>query len=159
MHARMQLVADAQFHSRVAFLPYVRIRLSAPKAKPFKDNPITLGDHLRKRRHELKLQQKQIAKRLKINQWTYIKWETNRVEPETRYWPRIIAILGYDPHSEPKTLGDRLRAKYRQLGLPRKRVAERLKIDEGALAKYDRGDREPQGDHLRCILKFIKCPK
>ena len=67
-----------------------------------------MGDHLKRRRHELSLLQKEVVALLGVNQWTLIRWESNRKEPAIRFLARIIKFLGYDPCTEPRTLGERL---------------------------------------------------
>lgn len=53
--------------------------------------------------------------------------------------PGIIKFLGYDPFPEPQTLGERLAAKRRMLGLSRKELAKRLGVDEETLARLETG--------------------
>ncbi len=110
---------------------------------PYPRFPTTLGEHLKKRRFELQLLQRQVALRLGVTVNTVIDWEKDRKEPETRHWPKIITFLGYDPHPTPKTLGERLQARYRELGIPRKKAARRLGIDENTLQRYEEGMSKP----------------
>lgn len=74
---------------------------------------------------------------------TVLDWEKDRKAPEARYWPKIIAFLGFDPHPAAKTLGERLRAKYRELGLSRREASQRLGMDENTLEAYEKGKRQP----------------
>lgn len=135
----------------------MKIRLKAPKPLLYDPEPKTIGGHLKKRRHELKLQQKQVAGRLKINQCTYIKWEANRVDPEIRYWPRIIEFLGYDPlRPTTQSLGDQLAATRRALGLSRKRVATILRIDEATVANIENGTSRLTGEALGRVRQFVE---
>jgi transcriptional regulator with XRE-family HTH domain len=106
---------------------------------------------------EQKLLQRQVAARIGVGIYTLISWEKERAQPEIRYWPKITAFLGYDPHPQATTLGDRLRAKYRQLGLPRKEVARRLGIDEGTLQRYEEGTWQPTTPRSRRIItEFLR---
>lgn len=72
--------------------------------------------------------------------------------PEIRYWPAIIAFLAYDPNPAPQTLGERLQAKYRELGLPIKDAARQLGMDEGTLLKYERGTSRPTTERARKLI-------
>ena len=72
--------------------------LKTNKPLPYHNPPRTLGEHLRRRRHELGMFQKDVADRLGVNQWTLIGWEQNRKKPAVRLMPRIIRFLGYDPN-------------------------------------------------------------
>ena len=60
-----------------------------------------MGEHLRKRRLDLGLRQKDAAERLGASPKTYEYWEQGKYEPEFRFLPAIIAFLGYDPTPEP----------------------------------------------------------
>ncbi|MFH1277565.1 MAG: helix-turn-helix transcriptional regulator [Candidatus Eisenbacteria bacterium] len=63
-----------------------------------------MGDHLRKRRMDLGLLQREVAERLGVAKDTYRFWECNRARPLPRQWEGIIRFLGYRPSS----LGDSL---------------------------------------------------
>jgi transcriptional regulator with XRE-family HTH domain len=129
------------------------LRLTREKPVPYQRYPTTLGEHLRKRRVEQKLFQRQVATRLGIGTHTLTTWEKDNSLPEIRYWPGIIAFLGYDPHPRPTTLGERLKAKYRAMGLPRKEAARRLGLDEGTLQRYEEGTWRPTTPRSRRIIK------
>lgn len=68
---------------------------------------------------ELGLRQKYIGIRLKIDAFTDLNLEKDKTIPATRYGPRIISLLGYDPFPAPRTLGERVVAARRRLGIPR----------------------------------------
>ena len=143
---------------RVAFLPFCEITLLAPKPVPYVRQPTTLGEHLKKRRYELKLRQKDIAAELGVNEWTVLCWENDRKAPSIRLWPRIIEFLGLYPFPAHESLGQSLLAVRRSLGLSRRRLALRLSVDEGTLAKWEWGMRSPREDHwqrLVCLLRSI----
>jgi DNA-binding XRE family transcriptional regulator len=96
-------------------LPFGRIELKGQKIKPFSEQPVTLGEHLRKRRLELGLFQREVAHLLAADSHSVSEWEKDHAKPGIRFWPAIIGFLGYDPHPEPRTLGEGLRAKRRVL--------------------------------------------
>jgi DNA-binding XRE family transcriptional regulator len=58
--------------------------------------PVTLGDHLRRRRLELGLHQKDVAKIIGVTTSSVWNWE-HGLEPELRYQPQIITFLGVNP--------------------------------------------------------------
>jgi len=86
-------------HFHTLMLPFCHLTLKAPK--PFtSDYPLqieSMGDHIRKRRLDIKLLQKEAAKRIGVNETTIWFWENNRVEPSISYIPKIIEFLGYIP--------------------------------------------------------------
>jgi DNA-binding XRE family transcriptional regulator len=83
--------------------------------KPYKENPETLGEHLRKRRMELGLLQREAASILNVNAWTYLGWEHDRKKPTIRMLPRIIDFLGYDPIADEAGLEGILKVKRQAL--------------------------------------------
>ena len=63
----------------------------------------THGDHIKKRRLELGLYQRQVAKILEVDESTVTNWEKNRTGPTRQLLPKVIQSLGYDPASVTKT--------------------------------------------------------
>ncbi|MDR3500696.1 MAG: helix-turn-helix transcriptional regulator [Parvibaculum sp.] len=147
----MQLIAKAQEHERVAFLPYVQISLRAAVYRPYVEEPNSLAEHLFKRRKTLGLLQKEAANLIGVGAFTYLNWEKNKTEPEVRYIPAIIRFLSYDPFPEPQTLGEQIVRAREGQGISRKRLASRLAVDEGVLAKWERDVTRPKGNQLQKI--------
>ena len=137
------------------FLPFGKISLKTAKPKPYPASPKTLGDHLKKRRHELELFQKDVAALLKVNAWTITNWERGRTYPSVRYLPRIIDFLDYDPYPASRSLSERIASGRRRLGLPQKELARRLGVDEGTLAKWENGVRQPTGWRVQVVEDFL----
>ena len=92
------------------------ITLKALKPKETDFEPQTLGEHVRKRRLDLRLTQKQAAERLGVSPWTVLNWEKGRTEPPIESMPAIIRFLGYDPFPKPMNIPERLLAKRRAMG-------------------------------------------
>ena len=136
-------------------LPFGRIRLKSLRLPPWAFVPSTLGQHLKKRRLELGLLQREVARQLKVNPFTYLTWEKDRKIPWDRYAPAIAAFLGYDPNPSPVTLPERLRARRRALGLSRKAAARLLGIDDATLSRWDSGITEPKGLHAVLVARFL----
>ncbi|MEN9284836.1 MAG: helix-turn-helix protein [Verrucomicrobiota bacterium] len=59
--------------------------------------PTTFAEHVRKRRLELKLSQKQLAKLLDSTHDTISSWELGQSKPQAKYRQRVVKWLGYDP--------------------------------------------------------------
>jgi len=118
--------------------------------------PHTVGDHLRRRRLGLKLLQKDVAKQLGVNKTSVFNWEGNTSTPEIRYMPAIIRFLGYNPLPAATGWGEQL-VRYRTaLGLSQKESARRIGVDPGTLARWERGEREPQGAFLARVKRFLQ---
>ncbi len=121
---RGQFLAIACAQGRVALLPFCEISLKTAIPKPYPINPQTVGDRLKKRRYELGLYQKDAAALLRVTQGTLIGWEKGRKDPAIQFWPRVIKFLGYDPNGELRTLGERLLAARRRLGVTQEEAAK-----------------------------------
>ena len=107
--------------------------------------PETVGDHLRLRRLNLKLFQRQVAERLGVDTTSIRTWEASAAQPGLRYMPAIIEFLGYNPLPPAKTWAERLVRHRKSLGLTREESARRIGVDPSTLAKWERGEREPAG--------------
>ena len=132
--------------TRVAFLPFGPKLLKSLKPRPWVLLPRTLGEHLKKRRLESGLLQRDLRVRFKLEKETYANWEKDRRSPAMKHWPAIIEFLGYDPASEPKTIGERLLAYRRRHGLSRVVLARisvltRLPFGAGRLVNASRSAR------------------
>jgi DNA-binding transcriptional regulator YiaG len=116
----------------------------------------TVGDHIRRRRLTLKLLQRQVAHQLGVNHATITNWETNGAQPGVKYMPAIIKFLGYNPLPPPPSgMGERLVRCRTLLGLSQKVFAGQLAVDQGTLAKWERGEREPAGAFKVRALRFV----
>jgi len=79
-------------------LRFCEVTLKA--SKPIAGNPLelrTLGDHLKRRRLELKLEQRDAAKLLGLSKRNYQAWEWGDKRPRLRKWVSITRFLGYLP--------------------------------------------------------------
>ena len=80
-------------------MPFCKAVLRAPRppAPGYMRNPRTLGEHIRKRRLDLGLTQKELASALGVDQWTVINWEVRGRTPAPQVMPRVVQFLGYLP--------------------------------------------------------------
>lgn len=78
--------------------------------------PATLGEHLKKRRRELGLLQRDAAEMMGVSTDTVANWEKDKAKPVAAQFRPVLAFLGYDPTPEPQTLAERVDAKQRSLG-------------------------------------------
>jgi len=67
-----------------------------------------LGDHIRRRRLDLGLWQRTLAKRLRVRVETVGNWELGRAKPLVRHMAGLIRFLGYDPVRVEDSLPGRL---------------------------------------------------
>jgi len=100
-------------------LPFCRgvpLTFKAQKPKDYSDAPETLGQHLKKRRKELGLLQREAAEQIGILTETYANWEKDKTRPVASRFQLVMAFLSYDPTPTPKALAERLDAKRRRFG-------------------------------------------
>ena len=139
-------------------MPFCRqtpLTLKALRAKDYSEDPKTLGQHLKKRRRELGLLQREAAIRLGVSTETVVNWETGRTEPVPAQFRPIVTFLGYDPTLEPQTLAERLAAKQRRLGASLAQVARYLGWDPGSLRRYLDGTWRLSPDRRDALEAFL----
>ena len=135
-------------------LPFCQLQLITKiiKGEGYPHHPQTIGQHLRKRRMDLNMKQKDLGATLGCDTCNVWNWENGHNAPEFRFLPKIIAFLGYDPRTEPTTsLSERL-VFYRQgRGLSQVDFAKFLGVDPTTLARWERDERQPSGKYERRI--------
>ena len=128
-------------------------RLSSRTRVP--EQCLSVGDHLRRRRLASRLLQKQVADRLGVDKTSVYNWENNRTTPAFEYMPAIIRFLGYDPQPPARDWGDRLAQCRKAAGLSQKEAARQMQVDPGTLARWERGQRQPEGEYETRALGFL----
>ncbi len=142
---------------RVA-LPFCQITLKAQKPLPsaYPQTLKTLGDHLRKKRLDLKLLQKEVAQKIGVCESSIYNWENNQTKPALRYIPNIIEFLSYAPYGlSAKTTGEKIVIYRRLLGLSQKRLAHYLGIDPSTLGRWEKNKRQPPERILKDLTTFF----
>jgi site-specific DNA recombinase len=115
----------------------------------------TIGDHLLRRRLMLKLIQRQVANQLGVNVSSLRNWEANRSEPAVEFMPAIVKFLGYNPLPPGTTWAERLVNGRTAAGLTQRESAQRIGVDQGTLARWERGEREPTGAFAVRTTRFL----
>jgi len=138
-------------------LPFCHAHLKAgrPLPRAYPQVLVTIGDHLRKRRLDLGLLQRELAERLGVDEMTVTNWELNRTRPAVRFIPSLIRLIGYLPYPVGTTLADQLVACRTAQGLSQKATARLLGIDPGTLGRWESGERRPQRPFLTRVEAFL----
>jgi transcriptional regulator with XRE-family HTH domain len=100
----------------------------------------TLGDHVKKARLDRGLFQEDLARELGVSVGTVVNWEKNLTRVATRYLPKVVAFLGYDPREESGTLGERIRAQREVQGLSQEALAETLGLNPSTVRAWERAE-------------------
>ena len=62
--------------------------------KEYPKNPVTIGEHLKKRRLDLKMKQPEVAKIIGVCSNVISRWETNREKPTRKHIQAIENFIG-----------------------------------------------------------------
>ena len=139
-------------------LPFCHIEKTTKKtvSKAYPKELVTIGDHIRKRRLDLKLTQKEVAAALGVDECTVWNWERNRTCPLTKHLPAIIGFLGYAPFENTgKSLGERLLLCRMRTGLTQKELAKAIGIDSGTLSRMEKGSSSCFKRVLKVVTDFL----
>jgi transcriptional regulator with XRE-family HTH domain len=121
--------------------------------------PRTLGEHIKKRRLDLKLTLKETGKLFGTDEWSIINWEKARTVPKVYRLPTIIRFLGYNPLPEPRTVSERLVANRLERGWSRKAASRHLGIDISTLRDWEHGKVILFRKHRRLVAKVLGIPE
>ena len=101
----------------------------------------TLGDHVKKVRLDRGLFQEHLAREFGVSVGTVMNWEKNLTRVATRYLPKVVAFLGYDPRQESGGhLGGQIRALREGRGLSQDALAEKLGLNPSTVRAWERGE-------------------
>jgi transcriptional regulator with XRE-family HTH domain len=115
-----------------------------------------LGDHIRKRRLDLGLFQRQVAERIGVDEDSIYRWESNATSPQVTHLPAIIEFARYNPCPAPQSTGERLIAVRKARGLTQKEMAKRLGVDPTTLGRWERGRGRPSKKLNDVLVQFEK---
>ncbi len=139
----------------VPALPFCRWRITCWKPG-YPGDPKTVGDHLKKRRLDLGLDQREVARKLGVNTWSLLNWENAKTSPAVRYYPAIIRFLGYNPFPAPGvSFPERLKAARTARGLSWKGLAKELGVYESTVRDWENGTHKPTRSLYRRVSHFL----
>jgi len=136
-------------------LPFARITLKALIEKEAERPPQSLGEHIRRRRRELGISQRQATKDLGVNDWTVLNWEKGRTAPPIGAIPAILLWLGHDPFPRPRTLQERMLAARRAAGWTIGEAARQLGVNAATWGDWERTGRVPWRHYQRRLEEFL----
>jgi transcriptional regulator with XRE-family HTH domain len=105
---------------------------------------------------DLGLDQKEVAQIIGVSVFSIIHWENGQHAPEIGFIPTIIRFLGYDPDPEPTSLGERMLAARRRLGITQRQLARRLAVDPTSVMRWERQGKTPTRALRERIEAFLR---
>jgi transcriptional regulator with XRE-family HTH domain len=135
-------------HRDTPALPFCHFTLKAqkPVQKGYPLEPKTVGDHIKKKRLDLGLLQKDVARQIGVKTACLTPWERNLVKPSFVNVPGIIKFVGYSPYEDQaKTFGQKIVAFRRNHGLSQEKLAELTGIHRTTIGDWER-DKTKQPD-------------
>jgi transcriptional regulator with XRE-family HTH domain len=69
--------------------------------------------------------------------------------------PAIIRFPGYNPLPPGNTWAERLVSCRTAMGITQEEAARRIEVDQGTLARWERGEREPTGAFAMRAERFL----
>jgi transcriptional regulator with XRE-family HTH domain len=131
-------------------MPFCHVILKVAKPIPpaYPKGLRSLGDHLRKRRLDMRMSQAFVAELLGVDKSAIVGWEANRRQPYFKSISKIIQFLGYNPYGDAKSPGERIIILRRLLGVTQKELADRIGVDYHVIGPWEQGKCVPLGHSL-----------
>ena len=136
-------------------MPFVRVSLKSVISKPYDFEPNSLGEHLKKKRLQIGLFQKDVADLIGVCEATILHWEKSTTEPPIAFLPPILEFLGYDPFPLPMTLSQHLIATRRENGWSIKEAAVAVGVDPSTWGNWERGGTILLRKHRAAIAELL----
>ena len=120
------------------------------------DETSSIGLHIKKKRLDLKLRQKDVALMVGVTEECIMYWETDFAKPQIQYAPKIIKFLGYNPYvMETETLGGKVK-NYRVVhGLSHKKMGGIVGVDGATISTWETGKFKPEGANLNRLNELL----
>jgi transcriptional regulator with XRE-family HTH domain len=155
---RCSRAADRRsIHTGIDALPFCSLTLKAkvPQSKQYPKEINTLGDHLRKRRLDLGLLQREVAEKFGVAEATIWNWERQRTQPEIRFIAPIIKFLGYDPLPQPESFPEKLKVYRLRLGMSQDKLAFKLGVDTTTISGWELCKYKPITGYQKMIYTIL----
>lgn len=117
---------------------------------------VTVGDHIRKKRLDLRLLQRDVAVIIGVQEVSVQMWECYGHEPQSQSWPGIIRFLRYEPYTFPDTLGGNIKRARRRLGLTLVEFALEAGSAPCAVSRWEKGGEIRRVSHRQAVENILK---
>ena len=120
------------------------------------ENPQVIGEHLKKRRQELKLRQKDVAQTLGVTDDCIGNWEVGFSYPHVSYFPALFRFLGYMPFQlDETTLAGRMKAYRIRYGLTQEDLGKLVGVNESTIFHWENGTHSPLPSKLKLLDRIL----
>ena len=102
-------------------------------------HPKTIGEHIKKKRIDLGLLQREVAEMIGSSKNVIGGWESNSHEVRVRFIPGIIRFLGYIPFEIGSSQQEQLIAYRKIRGLTQEQLSKEWQIERGCLERWENG--------------------
>lgn len=117
----------------------------------------TITDHLRKRRFDLGLTQKEAAKKLEVTEDCYYLWEGNKALPQIHHMPNVIQFLGYMPYSvDTTTFKGKIKFYRLKKGLSHKKMGKILGVNATTVGAWENGTGAPYPENAAKLEELFR---
>ncbi|WP_165456515.1 helix-turn-helix transcriptional regulator [Pedobacter kyonggii] len=122
----------------------------------YTENPVSIGDHIRKKRMELKLRQTELAVICGVSEDCVRNWEKNRSTPQIQFFPRVINFLNYIPFEvNLTTLSGKLKAHRHINGLSQKQFGKILGVDGATVCSWELEENKPHKEIMEKLDSML----
>ena len=116
----------------------------------------TLGQHIRKRRMDLGLLQRNVDEIVDTSIDCITFWENGKIQPQIHFFPKIIFFLGHYPFEEVNTFSGKL-IKYRHHhGLTYKELGKWIGVDGTTITSWESRKTIPNESIRKYVLDCIR---
>ena len=130
-----------------------------PKDKKYPKSLITIADHLIKRRLDLGLFQKDVARLIGVSEDCITYWENKRSLPFIHQLPGIIKFLGFNPFKkEGDTLSIRIQNYRIEHGLSHKKMGMNIQVNASTVSSWENGNFKPNKASQNKLLSLLSKP-
>ena len=142
--------SDSSRHLFSIYIPLEKQHLPG-----YPEFPITVGEHIRKKRMDLGLLQREVAEIIGVTESSVWNWE-HGTDPELQYNPSIIKFLGYIPFDCPDDTVGRLAWYKRARGMNFDDLGEIMGRDQEQLSDWLTGRHHPFKKNREKIERFLE---
>lgn len=147
--------SQRNFIPALAFCDF-EISANREQSKHYPKELITIGNHIRKRRIDLKFKQEDVARIIEVTEECITNWENDKATPMIRYMPKITEFLGYSLfEGETETLGGKIKCYRYANGLSYKNFGKMLGVDATTVSAWEDNRSLPNRRKIKVLIEKL----